>query len=107
MAFRYEDASREVDLIVNAFGNVKEITMEKLKDRYSRFQDWKLQPHQVAPLSEQHHECATCGTHYEGNYCPRCGQSAKIGRYSFKNAFLLYLDVWGLIIGVGEGEHFL
>ena len=70
--------------------------MEKLKDRYSRFQDWKLQPHQVAPLSEQQHECATCGTHYEGNYCPRCGQSAKIGRYSFKNAFLLYLDVWGL-----------
>ena len=96
MAFRYEDASREVDLIINAFGNVKEITMEKLKDRYSRFQDWKLQPHQVAPLSEQQHECATCGTHYEGNYCPRCGQSAKIGRYSFKNAFLLYLDVWGL-----------
>ena len=96
MAFRYEDASREVDLIINAYGNVKEITMEKLKDRYSRFQDWKLQPHQVAPLSEQQHECATCGTHYEGNYCPRCGQSAKIGRYSFKNAFLLYLDVWGL-----------
>ena len=36
------------------------------------------------------------GTHYEGNYCPRCGQSAKIGRYSFKNAFLLFLDVWGI-----------
>jgi hypothetical protein len=50
----------------------------------------------VAPLSEVHHECATCGTSYEGNYCPRCGQSAKIGRYSFKKAFLLYLDVWGL-----------
>lgn len=28
--------------------------------------------------------------------CPRCGQSAKIGRYSFKKAFLLFLDVWGL-----------
>lgn len=28
--------------------------------------------------------------------CPRCGQSAKIGRYLFKKAFLLFLDVWGL-----------
>ena len=50
----------------------------------------------MAPLSEEQHECATCGTHYEGNYCPRCGQSAKIGRYSFKKAILLFLDVWGL-----------
>ena len=58
--------------------------------------EWKLEPHQVAPLSEEQHECATCGTHYEGNYCPRCGQSARIGRYSFKKAILLFLDVWGL-----------
>ena len=70
--------------------------MKKLKDRYKRFKQWEQQPHQVAPLSDDWHECATCGTRYEGNYCPRCGQSAKIGRYSFMNAFLLYLDVWGL-----------
>ena len=68
----------------------------ELKDRYRRFSEWKLQPHKVAPLSEDEHECPTCGTHYEGNYCPRCGQSAKIGRYSFKKALLLYLDVWGV-----------
>ena len=72
------------------------MTMRKLKDRYSRYREWKQHPHQVAPLSEEQHECGTCGTHYAGNYCPRCGQSARIGRYSFKNAFLLYLDVWGL-----------
>ena len=70
--------------------------MKNLHNRYKRYREWKLEPHQVAPLSEEQHECATCGTHYEGNYCPRCGQSAKIGRYSFKNAFLLFLDVWGL-----------
>ncbi|MBQ8715207.1 MAG: DUF3667 domain-containing protein [Prevotella sp.] len=70
--------------------------MEEMKERYRRFKEWEQCPHQVAPLSEETHECATCGTHYQGNYCPRCGQSAKIGRYSFKNAFLLYLDVWGL-----------
>lgn len=70
--------------------------MKNLHKRYKRFKEWEKLPHQVAPLSEVHHECATCGTSYEGNYCPRCGQSAKIGRYSFKKAFLLYLDVWGL-----------
>lgn len=48
------------------------------------------------PLSDETHECATCGTRFEGNYCPRCGQSASIGRYSFKKALLLFLDVWGI-----------
>lgn len=28
-----------------------------VKDRYRRFIEWKQQPHQVAPLSEQQHEC--------------------------------------------------
>ena len=70
--------------------------MKEMKERYRRFKEWEQHPHQVAPLSEETHECATCGMHYQGNYCPRCGQSAKIGRYSFKNALLLFLDVWGL-----------
>ena len=50
----------------------------------------------VAPLSESTHECAACGTEFQGNYCPRCGQSASIGRFSFKKAALLFLDVWGM-----------
>jgi len=75
---------------------IKKETMKQLNDRFRQFTAWEQQPHQVAPLSEEQHDCATCGTHYKGNYCPRCGQSAKIGRYSFKNAFLLFLDVWGL-----------
>lgn len=47
-------------------------------------------------MSEEHHRCCTCGQEYQGNYCPCCGQSARIGRYSFKKAFLLFLDVWGM-----------
>ena len=70
--------------------------MIKQKEKYRQFKKWQHQPHQVAPLSEEMHECATCGTHFEGNYCPRCGQSAQIGRYSFKKALLLFLDVWGV-----------
>lgn len=69
---------------------------EELKEKYRRFREWQQQPYQVKPLSVEEHDCTTCGTHFEGNYCPRCGQSSRIGRYSFKNAFLLFLDVWGL-----------
>ena len=60
------------------------------------FHVWQLKPHVVAPLSESTHECAACGTEFQGNYCPRCGQSASIGRFSFKKAALLFLDVWGM-----------
>ena len=60
------------------------------------FHVWKLKPHVVAPLSDSTHECAACGTEFQGNYCPRCGQSASIGRFSFKKAAMLFLDVWGM-----------
>lgn len=67
-----------------------------LKEKYRVFKEWQLRPYQVAPLTQEEHTCATCGTSYQGNYCPRCGQSSRIGRYSLKTAFLLFLDVWGL-----------
>ena len=70
--------------------------IKKLKERYRRFREWKKQPPKVEPLSTEQHACANCGMHYEGNFCPRCGQSFRVGRYSFKNALLLFLDVWGL-----------
>lgn len=68
----------------------------RLKEKILRFRQWREQPHQVAPMAEVEHDCATCGTHFTGNYCPRCGQSARIGRFSFKTGILNFLDVWGL-----------
>ena len=67
-----------------------------LKEKYRVFKEWQQRPYQVVPLTQEEHTCATCGTSYQGNYCPRCGQSSRIGRYSLKTAFLLFLDVWGL-----------
>ena len=69
---------------------------EILREKYDSFREWQVKPHEVAPLVNDKHECATCHTEYQGNYCPRCGQKAIVGRYSFKQAFLLFLDVWGL-----------
>ena len=70
--------------------------MEQLSEKYRRFKEWQVKPYEVAPLSADIHECATCHTQFHGNYCPRCGQKSTIGRYSFKSAFLTFLDVWGL-----------
>lgn len=67
-----------------------------LKEKYAKFRQWQQTPHTVAPMPDVEHDCFTCGTHFTGNYCPRCGQSARIGRFSFKSALLLYVDVWGL-----------
>ena len=64
--------------------------MATLREKYKAFKAWQQQPHQVAPMSDEEHTCTTCGTHFAGNYCPRCGQSARIGRYSAIKAFLLF-----------------
>ncbi|MBR6320569.1 MAG: DUF3667 domain-containing protein [Prevotella sp.] len=66
------------------------------KQRFLAFRRWQGMPHRVADLSTEEHDCTTCGTYYQGNYCPRCGQSARLGRYSMKGTFLNFLDVWGL-----------
>ncbi|MBR5638148.1 MAG: GNAT family N-acetyltransferase [Muribaculaceae bacterium] len=60
------------------------------------FHIWQITPPKLAPLSESTHECASCGTEYQGNYCPRCGQSATVGRFSFKKALQHFLNVWGM-----------
>ena len=76
--------------------NIEQKKTKSLAEKWHAFRQWQQRPHEVAPLSEENHKCHTCGTEFQGNYCPRCGQSSRIGRYSFKNAILLFLDVWGL-----------
>ena len=70
--------------------------MSGIIEKWKAFCEWQQRPYQVAQKSEEHHCCRTCSEEFQGNYCPRCGQSYKIGRYSFKNALLLFLDVWGM-----------
>lgn len=67
-----------------------------LKEKIVRFREWRQTPHQVPPLSGEEHICYTCGTQYVGNFCPRCGQAGRVGRFSAKTAVLNFFDVWGL-----------
>lgn len=70
--------------------------MNDLVEKWKAFCEWQRSPSHIPQMVEEHHRCGTCGQEFQGNYCPCCGQSAKIGRYSFKNALLLFLDVWGM-----------
>lgn len=67
-----------------------------LKEKIKNFREWQQRPFVPAPLPDVEHECANCHDLYKGAFCPRCGQSAKIGRYSLKTAFKNFIDVWGL-----------
>lgn len=64
--------------------------------RKRAFSIWQHTPYKLAPLTDEKHICQSCGTEFQGNFCPRCGQSARIGRFSFKTAALLFLDIWGV-----------
>ncbi len=57
------------------------------------FNLWQKRPHEMKELSEERHKCNSCGTEYTGNYCPRCGQSAKVGRFTFKAALEQFMDI--------------
>ena len=73
------------------------VTNKHLRTVWLRaFRMWQRRPHEVAPLSDAFHECSSCKTSFQGNFCPRCGQSAAIGRFSFKRSLMLFLDVWGI-----------
>ena len=70
--------------------------MSNIAGKWKAFCEWQQRPALIIKKSAEQHCCATCGEVYQGNYCPQCGQSAQIGRYSFRKATLLFLDVWGV-----------
>ena len=88
------NAMRALRIQMNALSVIT--NKQKRKTWLRAFRIWQRRPYELAPLTEAMHTCASCGTEYQGNYCPRCGQSAKIGRFSFKKAILHFLDVWGI-----------
>ena len=70
--------------------------LRRWKARYRAFRTWQRRSRRVDTRPGAAHDCASCRTHYVGNFCPQCGQSARIGRYSARTALLQFLDVWGL-----------
>ena len=66
------------------------------RERFRNFRAWREQPRQVAPMSQEEHECLNCHDHYIGRFCPRCGQAATTGRFSMKVAAENFADAYGM-----------
>ncbi len=47
-------------------------------------------------VDETNRTCSNCGHVYTGRVCPQCGQVGTWARYTWKQAILNFLDIWGL-----------
>lgn len=45
-----------------------------------QFRQWQHEPVHYKQLTNKKHVCLNCGLKFAGDYCPRCAQSAKVGR---------------------------
>ena len=70
--------------------------MRVVSEKWRAFCEWQQRPYRVAPMPDEQHRCFTCGQEFKGNYCPNCGQSARLGRYSFKSTLSQFVEVWGV-----------
>ena len=83
--------------------NIFRNTIKRIKSTYgnirhalSRLSAWQRKSVEAQPLSAEKNECLNCGTAFTGNFCPRCGQSAAVARFTFRHALSKTLEVWGL-----------
>ena len=70
---------------------------EQLKQNYRRFRSWQ----EAGPHYKNRHEntvqhCHNCGTEFSGNFCPRCGQRAELGRVGWKSIKENVAMLWGM-----------
>ena len=69
---------------------------EFCREKINRFKAWREQPRQIAPISQEEHECLNCHEQYIGSYCPRCGQAATTDRFSMRVAAENFADAYGM-----------
>ena len=67
-----------------------------VKERVSRFRAWQRKPFNYVNKSVGTTTCANCGTEFNDNYCPRCGQRAGTGRITWKSVREGVLLIWGM-----------
>ena len=54
--------------------------MNRVQSWWQRFRQWQHEPVHYKQLTDKKHVCLNCGLKFAGDYCPRCAQSAKVGR---------------------------
>lgn len=74
-----------------------------LKRRLHYFRLWQVSGRRISKSADviyERHECLNCGTSFNGNYCPHCGQGAKEKRLTFVDVFD---NLLGLVLNMEKG----
>ena len=66
----------------------------KLKELIKRFRRWQQEPYHYEAPSGEEQRCNNCGHSFQGDYCPVCGQRARIGRVSWKSVWEDFMSIW-------------
>ncbi len=77
---------------------VKKNTWRRKLKAWDLKRDRHLQQHNTAIITvdDTVRTCINCGEVYKGRVCPQCGQKGTWTRYSWRQAALNFLDIWGL-----------
>lgn len=70
--------------------------MNIFRKRYRQFRAWQLKPFRYRNKSKGVVRCANCGNEVTANFCPICGQRARVGRICWAAAWQSVLLLWGL-----------
>lgn len=67
-----------------------------LREIYRRFRAWQQNPFDYTNRSEHVERCANCGTEFNDNFCPRCGQKAGTGPIGWHTVRQGVMLIWGM-----------
>lgn len=67
-----------------------------LRARYAKFRAWQQAPFHYANHSDGKVACQNCGTTYDGNFCPICGQKANVSRITWNTLREGVMILWGM-----------
>lgn len=70
--------------------------MNNMKRLIERFRAWQQEPLHYESKSRGTMRCKNCGTEFDANFCPMCGQKANVGRVGWDTVRQGILLVWGM-----------
>ena len=67
-----------------------------IKELYRRFRAWQINPFSYENHSDHTERCANCGTEFQANFCPVCGQKSGVGPIGWNTVRQGLMVIWGM-----------
>ena len=77
----------------------------ELRATLQRFREWQRRPFQYTNKSAGPTTCQNCGTVFEDNFCPRCGQKAGVGRIDIQVFMSVQILLLSSILSLSLGWY--